>query len=124
MAGGALTGFPSANKFVREKRMARARETLETQLGPYLRLVNKEIVDSCHDLLARLKTALAHEFDLRIADAEMDLRQREEALQRGLGAERETIAERVATLRAEIGQVETHRAAATAARNGFQRAES
>jgi uncharacterized membrane protein len=124
MSGGAVTGIPAANKFVRERKMSRAREALESQLGPYLRLVTKEITDNCYELLARIKESLTHEFDLRIADAETDLKAREAALARGLELEMTAIAARAAILRDEIGKVEAIRSSAALEFARFQHDEA
>lgn len=104
--GGALGGISSANKHVREKKMRDARETLESELIPYLRLVSRESTDRCHELLAQLKTALIHEFDLRIRDALTDLHGREEALKRGIETQREIIKARRETLVQELRLLE------------------
>jgi hypothetical protein len=91
---------------VENQAKSRARETLEGQLAPYLRLASKECTDRCIELIAELKEALVREFDLRIKDMLTDLSRQDEALQRGLAAEREAMVARKEALIAELRAIE------------------
>lgn len=118
-AGGGIGGIPSANKFVREKGMSRARDTLEATLGPYFRLAEKECTDHCHALIAEVKQALTREFELRIKDHLVELNERNEALRRGLTTEREAMKSKADRLAEEVRLIEAPRMRAARAASGF-----